>query len=102
MTKLDPLTGNSYDSEFRMYMRYHGFSQEEAAFILEAVTYKERDRRFGDIVQKRWDQTHAQEKSENIEGYIRLLTAIGAQIDADGCQCEKCQTWLTLRNKWVK
>lgn len=102
MTRLDPLTGDSYDYLMYTYTRYHGFSQEEAAFILEAVTYLDRDCRFGDVVQKRWDQTHAKEKSENINGYIRLLKAIGSQIEADGCQCERCQVWMNLHNKWVR
>ena len=41
--KKDPVTGGSYESELRTYMRYHGLSLEEATQVLETKTHVERD-----------------------------------------------------------
>lgn len=43
---IDPLTGNDYESEKRMYMRYHGLSEQDAIEALKAQTHKERDEVF--------------------------------------------------------
>lgn len=41
--RIDNLTGNSYESEKQMYIRYHGFTEAEAEFVLEQQTHIERD-----------------------------------------------------------
>lgn len=46
MPQIDPLTGNDYESEKRMYMRYHGLTEEQAVLALQALTHKERDEVF--------------------------------------------------------
>ena len=41
--RIDPLTGNDYESELHMYMRYHSLTKQEAERVLEAQTHAERD-----------------------------------------------------------
>ena len=54
--RIDPLTGNRYDSELSMYMRYHGLTQSEAAEVLaEVSSHANRDRVFSRIVTPRVD-----------------------------------------------
>lgn len=43
MKKIDPLTGNSYESEKRMYIRYHGLSDSQAETVMYQNTYQDRD-----------------------------------------------------------
>lgn len=44
--KTDKLTGNSWESERNMYVRYHGLTTEQAEALLECDTYADRDRMF--------------------------------------------------------
>ena len=102
MSAIDPVTGNKFEREFAMYINYHGLTHEEATLIMQQTSHASRDRVFGNIVQKRWDQTHASEKVKDVDGYIRLINAICSQIDEDNCQCDRCQLWKKLQSKWCK
>lgn len=57
MSKIDELTGNKFESEKYMYMRYHGFSEEEANQILNTKTHLERDEVFEMIFKKKREQS---------------------------------------------
>lgn len=48
--KMDTLTGNTYEGELNMYMRYHGLTLEQATLVMSAQTFKERDKIFNDII----------------------------------------------------
>ncbi len=43
MKTRDPLTGNAYITELTMYVRYHGYTYEQAEEVLSYQTYAERD-----------------------------------------------------------
>lgn len=102
MSAIDPVTGNKFEREFDMYISYHGLTHEEATLIMQQTSYSSRDRVFGDIVQKRWDQTHGSDKVKDFDGYIRLINAICSQIDQDECSCDRCKQWKILQSKWCK
>lgn len=50
---IDPLTGNNYQSEKTMYIRYHGLTEDQADLVMSATTYIERDEIFNNIINKR-------------------------------------------------
>lgn len=45
----DKLTGNSVESEVRMYIRYHGLTEQEARLLLTKQSYAERDELFAEM-----------------------------------------------------
>lgn len=50
--RIDPLTGNSYDKEVSMYMRYHGLSEGDARRVVDVVSsHLDREAAFSSIIQ---------------------------------------------------
>ena len=93
---IDPVTGGSFAREKAMYMNYHGFTEDEADLVMAAQSYKDRDKVFSDIVQKRWDI----KKENEFKGYLRLIAAVASQAEKEGCNCENCRKWIQLRKDW--
>lgn len=53
MDEIDQLTGNKFESEKNMYMKYHGLSEKEAIQVLNTKTYLERDEVFEIIIKNK-------------------------------------------------
>ncbi len=102
MNTIDPVTGGSYEREFSMYVNFHGLTHEEATLVMKEQTHSSRDKVFGDIVQKRWDQKDGNNEVVDISGYLRLIEAVCQQIDKDKCPCSKCKKWKQLQSDWCK
>lgn len=49
----DPLTGNKYQSEKMMYIRYHGLTEDQADLVMSATTYIDRDEIFNNIINEK-------------------------------------------------
>ena len=53
MVMIDALTGATYEKELMMYVRYHGYTLEEAQEIMSKQTHAERDNACAKIIQER-------------------------------------------------
>lgn len=56
---LDPVTGNDYLNEMRMYGRYHKLTFAQCELVMKAGSYSERDAIFNQILRENYVPTPA-------------------------------------------